>query len=81
VDVPRCLLSRKNYNKGGTWSGASEAIKKEYCPVLCRENNRYQGNTGLIRMGAIPVTEDWDGEVSNIKVNQPESFEQLSLFG
>ncbi len=67
-------------HKGGTWSGASEALRKDYCPVLCRENKRYPGNTGLIGLGAIPLTEEWDGDISSIEISEQESFEQLSLF-
>ena len=67
-------------HKGGTWSGASEALRKDYCPVLCRENKRYPGNTDLIGLGAIPLTEEWDGDISSIEISEQESFEQLSLF-
>lgn len=32
---------------GGTCGGTTEALKREYCPVLCRDNRRYPGNTDL----------------------------------
>lgn len=80
IESQGTVVVKSDYNKGGTWSGATEALRKEYCPVLCRENKRYSGNAGLIALGAIPVSDDWDGELNSIKNENKNSGEQLSLF-
>lgn len=80
VESEGTVVIKSDYKKGGTWNGASEAIKKEYCPVLCRADKDYSGNVGLIGMGAIPITDEWNGDISGIKNDKPETYEQLSLF-
>lgn len=37
-----------DYNKGGTWAGATEALRKDYCKVFVWNNNQYNGNMSLI---------------------------------
>lgn len=46
---------------GGTWSGAVEAINKNLCPVIVRDGETVpDGNTALIKKGAIPINNDFD---------------------
>ena len=80
------VLSDKG--KGGTWAGATENLKRSVCPTFCR-NCDYPGNKELIRLGAIPVDDEWDGNadvtlepatVSQKEENKTNSFTQLSLF-
>ena len=70
---------RADYKKGGTWSGAVDCIKHEIAPVFCWDNPAYRGNQELIRLGAIPVGEDWDADVTKLP-EKPEEPVQLSLF-
>lgn len=74
------VVVKSDYNKGGTWSGATEALKKKYCPVLCRIRKQYSGNTGLINLGAVPIDEHWNGDVDNIDSLIQSEGEQLSFF-
>ena len=39
-------------NKGGTWAGATEAIKKKWGNVFVLNTDRYSGNKALINSGA-----------------------------
>ena len=76
------VVVRAEKEKGGTWAGASENLKKNWCPTLCW-NHDYSGNQALIELGAIPIDDAWGGDLSalpqveNRIVTQPE---QLSLF-
>ena len=76
------VVVRSDKGKGGTWAGASENLKKNWCPTLCW-NHDYSGNQALIELGAIPIDDAWGGDLSalpqveNRIVTQPE---QLSLF-
>ena len=70
--------------KGGTWAGANENLKKGWCPTFCRDCN-HPGNRELIRLGAIPVNEEWDGNVklpvwSAASIQEVPKEEQMSLF-
>lgn len=74
------VVVRSDYNKGGTWSGASYALRKELCPVLCQENKDYPGNTALIQRGALPINDGWDGDVDSLLKKAGRDNIQLSLF-
>ncbi len=78
------VVIKSDYNKGGTWSGATEALKKGYCPVFCRKDEKCSGNNELIRLGAIPIDEKWDCNLITsqseelLEGNQPMG--QINLF-
>lgn len=58
------VVIRSTLNKGGTWAGATEALRRNLCPLLCR-NAPYEGNQALIQAGAIPIDHNWDGFIPN----------------
>ena len=88
------VVVRSDLNKGGTWSGATECLRKMWVPVLCRAKENYPGNMALIEKGAIPIDESWDGIVPESsaketvlntiekegKPKENSAIEQLSLF-
>lgn len=82
------VVIRSDYKKGGTWSGAAECLRHQFCPVLCRKKDEYQGNIELIKAGAFPIDESWDGDVSVFKREDDSSsgatdereYEQMSFF-
>ena len=75
------VVVRSDLNKGGTWTGATENIKHGWCPTLCW-NHPYPGNKALIEKGAIPIGENWDGTIPELRPVETalERTEQLSLF-
>ena len=80
------VVVRATHRRGGTWSGATDALKRSLCPILCR-NYPYDGNQGLIQAGALPVDANSVGEMSAaIKKSLPtqnlssEIPKQFSLF-
>ncbi len=73
------VVVRSEYQKGGTWSGAFQSLKYKISPVFCWDNPSYKGNQELIKLGAVPITEEWDGNVSSVPESQ-EQYTQLSLF-
>lgn len=74
------VVVKSDYNKGGTWSGATEALKKGYCPVLTRDHKKYQGNAELIKLGAVPINDSWNGDINKIDSLIPYEGEQISMF-
>lgn len=73
------VVVRSDYKKGGTWNGAVDSIKHEICPVLCWNKSEYRGNQELIRMGAVPIDMDWNGDLTTLPVKE-EDHVQLTLF-
>lgn len=57
------VVVKTDKNKGGTWNGAIENLKKGWCTEYCR-NVDYPGNLELIKMGAVPIDENWDGVIT-----------------
>lgn len=67
---------RSDLNKGGTWSGAVEAIKHNWSDVCVWGNKTYPGNLKLIEMGATALDDDG----SRINTELPPEPVQLTLF-
>ncbi len=78
------VVIRSDKGKGGTWAGATENLKHNWCPTFCRDCD-YPGNRELISLGAIPVTENWDGDVAKHQsepvapVRKPEQLSMLDI--
>lgn len=75
------VVIKADYNKGGTWNGATENLKNQWAQTLCWNHLSYPGNKALIERGAIPIDEDWDGGIHFIENKEADEHgEQLSLF-
>ena len=71
------LVVTSDYQKGGTWSGATEALKNNYSNVLVWEGTQItRGSKELIRLGAIPISKYENVFSSKIENNK---IEQMSL--
>lgn len=75
------VVVRSDLNKGGTWTGAGENLKHDWCRTLCWDHP-YPGNQALIQRGALPIGDDWDGRIPEHPAPpSPEPiYEQASLF-
>lgn len=73
------VVVRSEYNKGGTWAGAIDNLKNEWCKELCRDKKSYRGNRALIERGAIPIDDAWNGDPNSL-APRFEPAEQLTLF-
>ena len=75
------VVVRSDLNKGGTWTGANENLKHNWCTTLCWDHP-YPGNQALIQKGAIAVDEHWNGQIPQqiVKKMIEEVYEQTSLF-
>jgi predicted Rossmann fold nucleotide-binding protein DprA/Smf involved in DNA uptake len=60
------LVIRAEYKKGGTWSGAEEELSRENSiPVFVRIGEKMpDGNEKLLELGAIPLYEPIDTDIS-----------------
>lgn len=75
------VIVRSEYNKGGTWAGATENLKYRWCKEFCWNKQTYQGNKALIERGAIPIDGNWDGDVDRAEYPDKTNVgTQLSLF-
>lgn len=68
-----------DYNKGGTWAGAVEALKNGWTKVLVWSNESYTGNVKLMEKGAesYEISEETIYDVVTKKKND---FNQIDLF-
>ena len=75
------VVVRSDLNKGGTWAGACENLKHDWCPTLCWDHP-YPGNQALIQKGAFPIGGHWDGKIPEREAETAveEQFVQESLF-
>lgn len=48
------FVVESDYNKGGTWSGAIEAMRNEWTKVLVWNSTKKEGNLKLIERGGVP---------------------------
>lgn len=74
------VIIKSDYNKGGTWAGAIEALKNKWSTVYCWENKNYNGNIGLIKNGAIPINSDtWCGDNIQAQDTKPKPVSFFDL--
>jgi DNA processing protein len=71
------VVVKSDYNKGGTWTGAVENIKKHWSPLLVRQST-HDGNQELLKLGAIAMDESYSDfhklpELSALQTNQSQS--------
>lgn len=65
--------------KGGTWAGATEALRHGWSRVLVWDSPRYEGNQKLIQMGAVPYVLS-DERLYDVMTKQTEKYEQENIF-
>ena len=70
------VIIKSDLGNGGTWTGAAENIKHGWTKLFCRDKD-YPGNMELIRMGAIAINEDWNGDIS---IENEKRHGQLFIF-
>jgi len=61
------MVVSSDYQTGGTWAGASEALKSGWCPVFVRDGTSApKGNRELGKLGAISLPEDELGKINDL---------------
>jgi predicted Rossmann fold nucleotide-binding protein DprA/Smf involved in DNA uptake len=67
------VVVSSDFQTGGTWAGAVEALKARWCPVFVRDGEDVpQGNRELMKLGAAPLSA---AELPNIS-DLPASVEK-----
>ena len=61
------IVVSSDHQTGGTWAGAVEALKAEWCPVLVRDgDNVPKGNKELLKLGSVALSADTLQETSDL---------------
>lgn len=61
------IVVSSDYQTGGTWAGASEALKTNWCPVFVRESAATpKGNRELQKLGAISLPQEELPKIGNL---------------
>jgi predicted Rossmann fold nucleotide-binding protein DprA/Smf involved in DNA uptake len=79
------VVVSSDHQTGGTWAGAVEALKADWCPVFVRDGeNVPKGNRELVKLGAVSLQEsaldsienlaDWMRQRPRTGVTQPDLF-------
>lgn len=71
------FVAASDYNTGGTWAGATEALKNRWTKVFVWQNERYEGNCKLIEKGAVPYC--FSDESLLELITKKETFQQVDL--
>jgi predicted Rossmann fold nucleotide-binding protein DprA/Smf involved in DNA uptake len=83
------LVVASDFEKGGTWAGATEALKAGWLPVFILEHSEMaEGNRQLLQKGGIRFPYPFPGHYSTLpawleeqaKENSKSKPNQLSLF-
>lgn len=69
-----------DYNKGGTWAGAVENIKNGWVNTFVWNNNKYIGNTELIKKGGVGVEDLNNISIKELISNKVKRMDQLNIF-
>lgn len=83
------VVVSSDFQTGGTWAGAVEALKAGWCPVFVREaEDSPKGNRELLKLGAslLPESElagiddlaEWLREHANVKAIERDLFDSTS---
>ena len=83
------VVVKSGLEEGGTWAGAREALKNNWCKVYVWDKGNYPGNQALIKMGGIGLDDNGDISVDNSALMAKGSddtkeslkYEQTTLFG
>ena len=61
------VVVSSDFQTGGTWAGAVEALKAGWCPMFARDGaNVPKGNRELLKLGAAPLPESELEEINNL---------------
>ncbi|HYV30056.1 MAG TPA: DNA-processing protein DprA, partial [Candidatus Binatia bacterium] len=61
------VVVSSDHQTGGTWAGAVEALKANWCPVLVRDGDGVpKGNKELIKLGATALPSGQFPEISSL---------------
>lgn len=80
------IVVSSDHQTGGTWAGAAEALKANWCPVLVRDGDTVpKGNKELLKLGALALSADtlqttrdlpgWVSEHASPKVVETDLFD------
>ena len=80
------VVVSSDFQTGGTWAGAVEALKGGWCPMFARDGaNVAKGNRELLKLGAAPLPEseleeindlaEWMRDHAKANVAEPDFFE------
>jgi predicted Rossmann fold nucleotide-binding protein DprA/Smf involved in DNA uptake len=68
-----------DFQTGGTWAGAVEALKAGWCPVFAREGADVpKGNRELLKLGVAPISEIELGKIEDLREWLPQHAKAAS---
>lgn len=79
------MVVSSEFETGGTWAGATEALKAKWCPVFVRTAESVpQGNNELLKLGAAALPEQELAAITDLREwlesRKPQQVEQADFF-
>jgi predicted Rossmann fold nucleotide-binding protein DprA/Smf involved in DNA uptake len=79
------VVVSSDHQTGGTWAGAVEALKANWCPVLARDGDDVpRGNKELLKLGATALPPAQLPEISDfaewVQQHAPANVAESELF-
>lgn len=71
------FVIKSDYNKGGTWAGATENIKNSWVKTFVKANSKEKGNIELIKLGAYPIKDLEQIDITNVLNDTCQKTESL----
>ena len=63
------VVVSSEFQTGGTWAGATEALKGDWCPVFVRTSEQLpKGNCELLKLGALALPESELATLENLRL-------------
>ena len=80
------VVVSSDHQTGGTWAGAIEVLKANWCPVSVREGDAVpQGNRELLKLGATPLSATYLAALTDLRAWMSErakpALAEADLFG
>ena len=83
------VVVRSGLREGGTWAGATDALKNNWCKVYVWDQKSYPGNQALIDGGGIGLDDDGEISIDNAAIpakkceetKENANYEQITMFG
>ena len=82
------VVVKSGLEEGGTWAGATDALKNNWCKVYVWDNKSYPGNQALISRGGIGLDDNGEISIDNSVIlakgsgdtKENPKYEQIALF-
>jgi len=75
------VVVKSDFGKGGTWAGATEALKNKWCKIYVWDKKNYQGNQALIKQGGTGLDDKGEKTIDNLANSEIDKNQDKKKMG